>query len=49
MYKTDMAKILTTRYDNGADFWAIPDGRIGIDNTELWQKPGWKSSILGSV
>jgi len=31
MYKTDMDKILATRYDNGADFWATPDGRIGIE------------------
>ena len=28
MYKTDMAKILTTRYDNGADFWQYQTGGL---------------------
>ena len=28
---SDIDKILATRYDNGADFWATPDGRIGIE------------------
>ncbi len=28
---SDMDKILATRHDNGADFWATPDGRIGIE------------------
>lgn len=31
MYKTDLDKILATRHDNGADFWATPDRRIGIE------------------
>lgn len=31
MYKTDIDKILATRYDNGADFWATSDGRLGIE------------------
>lgn len=31
MDKSDIDKILETRYDNGADFWATPDGRLGID------------------
>jgi hypothetical protein len=31
MYETDMDKILATRHDNGADFWATPDGRLGIE------------------
>lgn len=31
MYETDLEKILATRHDNGADFWATPDGRIGIE------------------
>lgn len=31
MDQTDLDKILATRYDNGADFWATPDGRIGIE------------------
>ncbi len=31
MNRSDMDKILATRYDNGADFWATPDGRIGIE------------------
>lgn len=31
MYKEDLKKILATRYDNGADFWATPDERIGIE------------------
>ena len=31
MHISDIDKILATRYDNGADFWATPDGRIGIE------------------
>lgn len=31
MEKTDLHKLLATRYDNGADFWATPDGRLGIE------------------
>ena len=31
MYKADLDKILATRHDNGADFWATEDGRIGIE------------------
>ena len=31
MYQTDMDKLLITRYDNGSDFWATPDGKIGIE------------------
>ena len=31
MYKADMDRILATRYVNGADFWATPDGRLGIE------------------
>lgn len=30
MYEEDLYQILATRYDNGADFWATPDGRIGV-------------------
>jgi hypothetical protein len=26
-----MDKLLSTRHDNGADFWATPDGKIGIE------------------
>lgn len=29
--ETDLAQILATRYDNGADFWATTDGRLGIE------------------
>lgn len=31
MDKTDMEVILATRHDNGADFWATPDGRLVIE------------------
>ena len=31
MYEADLDKILATRFGNGADFWATPDGRIGIE------------------
>jgi hypothetical protein len=31
MYRADLNMILATRHDNGADFWATPDGRIGIE------------------
>jgi len=31
MIQSDFDKILATRYDNGADFWATPDGRLGIE------------------
>lgn len=27
----DLDRLLSTRYDNGADFWATPDGRLGIE------------------
>lgn len=27
----DFNQILATRHDNGADFWATPDGRLGIE------------------
>jgi hypothetical protein len=30
-YSKDFDQILATRHNNGADFWATPDGRIGID------------------
>ncbi len=30
MYAADLDQILATRHDNGADFWATPDGRIGV-------------------
>ena len=29
--QNDLAQILATRHDNGADFWATPDGRLGIE------------------
>lgn len=32
MYKADLDMILASRHDNGADFWATPDGRIGIES-----------------
>lgn len=28
-YAEDLERILATRHDNGADYWATPDGRIG--------------------
>lgn len=31
MDTTDLDKLLATRHDNGADFWATPDGRLGIE------------------
>lgn len=31
MNKTDLDMLLETRHDNGADFWATRDGRIGIE------------------
>ena len=31
MVKEDLEMLLDTRYDNGADFWATPDGRLGIE------------------
>ncbi len=31
MDKQDFSRILAMRHDNGADFWATPDGRIGIE------------------
>ncbi len=31
LFETDLQKILVSRHDNGADFWATPDGRIGIE------------------
>ncbi len=30
MYAADVSQILATRHDNGADYWATPDGRIGV-------------------
>jgi hypothetical protein len=32
MVQTDMDRILATRHENGADFWATSDGKIGIEN-----------------
>lgn len=32
IYESDFLKLLTYRFDNGADFWATADGKIGIDN-----------------
>lgn len=29
-YKDDLDQILATRHDNGADYWATPDGRIAV-------------------
>ena len=29
-YEADLDQILATRHDNGADYWATPDGRIGV-------------------
>lgn len=29
MYEADLKQILALRHENGADFWAAPDGRIG--------------------
>lgn len=31
MFEADLEQILSTRYDNGSDFWATQDGRIGIE------------------
>jgi len=31
MYEADLKQILAVRHQNGADFWAAPDGRIGIE------------------
>jgi len=31
MVKEDLEMLLDTRFDNGADFWATPDGRLGIE------------------
>ncbi|MBV1757159.1 MAG: prenyltransferase [Dethiosulfatibacter sp.] len=31
MYQGDIDKLLLSRNDNGSDFWATPDGRIGIE------------------
>ncbi|MCX5779966.1 MAG: prenyltransferase [Firmicutes bacterium] len=31
MYEGDLTQLLATRHHNGADFWATPDGRIGIE------------------
>ena len=31
IYEADFQKFLVSRYDNGADFWATSDGRIGIE------------------
>ena len=31
MYKADLDEILAIRHDNGADFWATPEGKIGIE------------------
>lgn len=29
-YQADVDAILAKRHDNGADFWAMPDGRWGV-------------------
>lgn len=29
--QADLKQLLATRHDNGADFWATPDGRLGIE------------------
>ena len=29
-YAADLDQVLATRHDNGADYWATPDGRIGV-------------------
>jgi|TARA_Y100000310_G_scaffold232707_1_gene235560 hypothetical protein len=29
-YAGDLEHVLATRHDNGADYWATPDGRIGV-------------------
>ncbi|WP_040906643.1 prenyltransferase [Youngiibacter fragilis] len=31
MHDRDLERLLSTRHDNGADFWATPDGRLGIE------------------
>lgn len=31
MDKTDLLRFFETRYENGADYWATPDGRLGIE------------------
>jgi hypothetical protein len=31
LYTEDLNQILASRRDNGADFWATPDGRLGIE------------------
>jgi hypothetical protein len=31
MYEADLKQILAVRHENGADFWAAPDGRICIE------------------
>lgn len=31
MYGADLKQILALRHENGVDFWAAPDGRIGIE------------------
>jgi hypothetical protein len=31
MCANDLKQLLSTRHENGADFWATPDGRIGIE------------------
>ena len=31
MVNEDLEILLDTRYENGADFWATPDGRLGIE------------------
>lgn len=30
-YPDDVARILATRHDNGADYWATPEGKLGIE------------------
>lgn len=31
LHTEDLNQILASRHDDGADFWATPDGRIGIE------------------
>lgn len=40
-YQADVESILAARHDNGADFWATPDGRLS--------KGGPFSTLTGAV
>lgn len=33
MYESDTKQILAMRHDNGADFWATPEGKLGIERS----------------